>query len=527
MFLGFEPFGDYAVSTGPAERLNTYVISQAAIDWQTIIYAASHELISGPNDSPPDRAYYGTMEKAFRIQRSVIGADRIGEAVTIGLGENRLSNHDANYDELAADTTAIGQKLLIRMGDRRKYFAGNWINVLRGYSAGFTIDRESMVFNVRDAGWRLDVPLSQNIYGGTGGEDGTVDVKGKRKQLCFGHLLNVTAPLIDPTNLSFQVHDGRLNAIEKVYVRGVELTLDADYENVAAMNGTSLSAGEYATCIAQGWFRVAVAGGTELGQVTCDLEGENTGEAFPETAADIVRRMLAIATDYADPDELVTSAFDDLNTVQPAPIGYLCPLGSDETVAGAVGKIMAGVGGWGGALRDERYGVWRLDTPSGVPTALYDATNLADAPALAQIPEDLSPPPWRVRVPFGRNWTVQTDLAGSVSDARRAFCAEENRYATAESNTIKRDHPPGHEVVFDAYFRDESDAQDEADRRLALWGARPELYVIKLAQLLPVHELGETIKVTFPRLRLDDGKLLRVVRTVDDDAEGVELMAVG
>lgn len=105
--------------------------------WQIVIYAATHELISGPSDSPPDQAYFGTMEQAFRIERSVIGSGRIGEEVTIGLGEIRLSNSEGDYDQLGIDTAAVGQPCLIRMGDKSRHFASNWRTVLRGMSWAF------------------------------------------------------------------------------------------------------------------------------------------------------------------------------------------------------------------------------------------------------------------------------------------------------------------------------------------------------------------------------------------------------
>src|SRR5690606_24456603 len=121
-------------------------------------------------------------------------------------------------------------------------------------------------------------------------------------------------------------------------------SFEADYETVALMNAASLSAGEYATCLAAGWVRVGVANEDERGTLTCDFAGDKTGGTFVETTADIVRRMLG-ATMIADPEGLVVASFDALNTAQPAPVGYGVPAGSDETVAVATGRLMAGAGG--------------------------------------------------------------------------------------------------------------------------------------------------------------------------------------
>ena len=365
MLPGLDPWGDSPLGDEAISAAIGYSEFEAAISWQIVIYAATHELISGPVDSPPDQAYFGTMEQAFHIERSVIGSGRIGEEVTIGLGEIRLSNAEADYDQLGIDTAAVGQPCLIRMGDKTRYFAGNWRTVLRGYVVGFRVDADSIAFDIRDSGFRLDVPLSKNVYGGTGGEDGGDDLKGKRKPVYFGHNSNVLATLVIPASLAYQISDGQIHAVSAVYVRGVAQVFSADYATVAAMNAASLSVGQYATCLAAGWIRIAVAGGSEVGQVTVDFSGDKTGGVFVEKTADIVRRILALATDYVDPDELATGTFDALNAAQPAEIGYGIPTGSEETASLAIRKIMASIGGWAGARRNGIFEVRRFDAPSG------------------------------------------------------------------------------------------------------------------------------------------------------------------
>ena len=165
----------------------------------------------------------------------------------------------------------------------------------------------------------------------------------------------------------------------------------------------------------------------------------------------------------------------------------------------------------------------------GIPTAIYDRLNLDAVPALVPLPDDLKPPPWRVRVAHARNWTVQTtDLAGSVADARRAYLAEEVRYVSAESEEVRTNFPPGKEMIVDAYFRDEANALAEASRRLALWGTTPrEMYQLKLSQPMFVHEVGELIGIETDRFGLEEGKIVRIAKLIEDSGEGVEIMAVG
>lgn len=525
MFTGFDALGMAALGETLDERFYWGAEASWLLDWQVFIYAATHEYITRPLDDPPEQAFFGTLEKAFRIDRSIIG-DHIGEEVTVGLGEVRITNYEADYDFLARLHTPLGQPITIRMGDRTGPYAA-WRTILNGFMTSHTPDRDGVTFQLRDAGHKLDVPASPNLYLGTGSTEGTSDLEGKRKPRWFGYVLNVSPPLVIPASLSYQLNDGQIQAVTAVYIRGVAQVFVGDYATVAAMNAAGLSVGQYATCLALGWMRIGVATDTELGQVTCDFEGDKLGGVFVYTAADIVRRILNIATLVVDPDELSVASFTALNALQPAALGYGIPVGDEQTAAAAIGAVMRGIGGWCGARRTGAFEVKRFATPTGAPSGRYTRDNLQSV-AVGLLPEDVSPPPWRALVAYQRNYTVQTDLAGSVSEERRAFVKEELRYGVAEDESVLLDFPPGHEMVEDGgYFRDKADAEAEALRTLELYEPGRALYIVKLTEMMAIHELGQVISVTFPRLSLDAGRLMRICRIVEDDVDGIEITAFG
>jgi hypothetical protein len=526
MFTGFDPTGGAAIGEAPDDRCALGGSAEMQVDWEIRIYAATHEMISRPDDDPADQMFKGTLQKAFRIDRSILGSERIGEEITIGLGEVTLTNAEKDYDFLAIDHTAQGQAIAIRMGDRALPYT-SWRTVLSGYMVNTAIDREKITFRLRDAGHQLDVPLSPNIYLGTGGTEGTEDLKDKRKPRWFGWNLQVSPPLVIPSALAYQLNDGPIHQVQAVYVRGVALSLKADYASVALMNAASLSVGEYATCLAAGWIRIAVANDAEIGQVTCDFAGDKAGGVFIDRAADIVRRMLKVTT-IADPDDIGVASFLALAAAQPAPVGIGIGAGDDATVAQVAGRLMASIGGWLGAKRSGKFEVRRFEAPAGPAAGVYDEKNVEDVQTLP-MPEDLSPPPWRVRVGWARNWTPnQTDLAGSVTDERRAFLKEEVRFASAESINVRNDFPPGHEFTkTETFFRDESGALTEAQRLGALYWTPRALYEFPLTEKLFIHELGQLVWLAFPRFDLEGGKLLRIVKLSEDDSDGVTITAFG
>jgi hypothetical protein len=524
MVLGFDPLSGGGLSEAPEDRMAFIGEAEWLLDWEVRIYAATHEYISHGSDVPPNQAYIGTLDRssAFRLDRSVIGNTRIGEEITVGLGEVKLSNLEKDYDFLAVDHTPLGQEVTLWMFNKRRPKAEGRL-ILRGYMVEHSIDRNEITFSCRDGGHNLDVPASPNLYAGTGGAEGGDDLKGKSKPRVFGWVDEFTAPLVIPTSLAFQLNDGPINAVTAARVRGVEQTFSADYATVVLMNSAALTVGHYATCLAAGWGRIAVASDTEIGQVTWDLSGDKAGGIFVETAADIVRRLLAV-TAFVDPDDLAEATFDTLNADQPAPLGYAIGVGDTQTVAAAISAIMASIGGWAGCRRSGRFEVRRFEAPNGTPTARYSKQDLRDV-KLASLPSDLTPPPYRVKIGWGRVWTPnQTNLAGSVSDARRAYLNEEIRLASVEDLSVKADFPPGRDLIEVAtYFRDETDALAEAGRKLELYGVSRALYVVQLCNPLFVHELGQVIGLQFDgRLDLDDEKAGRIVKLSESSAEGVE-----
>jgi hypothetical protein len=510
------------------EPENTVVMAGAAemqIDWALFLFAGTHEYISRPTDPFPSQSFIGTLEHAFRIDRSIIGGDRIGEEITIGLGEITLTNSEGDYDDMESRHSASGGTAVIKMGDRFQPYS-TWITVMTGFLTGTNVGRDAITFGIRDRGYILDIPASPNLYGGTGGMDGTDDLTGKSKPKFFGSVLNVTPPLLAPDFLVFQLNDGPIRSVENVYVRGAALVFAGDYSNLDDLSLAALTIGQYATALNAGLMRIAVATDAELGQVTADFTGDRASGIAPDTAADIVHALLLFGGAELTDADLDLTSFAQCNLDQPAPTCFGIPFGSTMTVATAVAAVMKGVGGWCGSRRDGRFEVKIFEAPSGTPTAIYDKTNVSNL-SLGSLPAEVQPPPWRVRVAYARNWTPkQTDLAGSVTDERRAFLAEEVRFATAENPAIKIDFPFGNELVEDqAYFVNEADALAEAQRKLALYGTIRSLYVIPLCEPFFIHELGQVISIAFDRFGLDAGALARIVKLTEDSEEGVEITA--
>ena len=243
-----------------------------------------------------------------------------------------------------------------------------------------------------------------------------------------------------------------------------------------------------------------------------------------------MKRLIVDTARLAEPGEISQPSFDAFNADQPAPVGYWIADGSEITVQQVVSELLTGAGGFGGFRRNGRFEIQVFKEPAGVPTARYDKIDLIEI-ARERLPGDLSPTPWRFRVQWGRNWTVQTDVDGQagVTAARSAFLREDVRLAEASDARIRADRPLGKDIEPSlSFFAEEGAAEAEAQRRLALYSKARGLYRMKVRNRAFIHDIGDVVLVTYPRWDLVDGRLLRIVSISEDtDEDTVEIVGFG
>ncbi len=493
-----------------------------------VLYAANREFISRSTDQIANVPFYGTLERNIQFDHSIVGQNGF-DAVTLGWGEITLINADGYYDFVIRRYVA-GRRIVLKMGlDGAAY--DDYFTVFDGVASGIHVEEGVVRVYLRDGTYKLEVPAQSTVYGGTGGLDGTEELRGKRAPRLFGYCKNVKPAFVNPTLKLFQVNDGPVQAITAVYSMGKAVTFDQDYADAATLMAASVTPGRYATCIAAGLFRVNFI---LEGDITADVEGDNTGGTFVSTSADIVKRLLQGVASIGVPSDLDVFSFDTVNTLQPAPIGYYLDESSEAKVADVIADIMGKIGGYGGFQREGKFEVQLFRAPSGVPSARYDRTDIIDIKR-EKLPDGISPPPYRYRVAWGRNYLTMTGaaVAGDVSEERRAFLEQSYRLAnsaSADSAQILTDYPQAQDpAAIEGYFRDEADAAAEAQRRLNLYGKSSfSLYRIVLKQRPFVHRMGDLVFVTFPRWDLVDGRLLRVVSITERlETNEVEIMGFG
>jgi hypothetical protein len=466
--------------------------------------------------------YDGRIMAAPVVQRTAFAAGTTSGLIAQGFGELRLANPDGGLDALG-DYGFDGRAFTLLVGDSGDAYSA-FTTLLRGTMEQPTFTDTEISLRIRDRLAELDRPLETDRYAGTNsgstGQEGTADdIKGQVKPRVFGRVLNVTPRPVNVPQQVWQVSDGAVAAIPAVYEGGLAITAGAAYASLADMTGNAPAAGTYRAWAAGGMFRL---GSAPTLAITADVdEGAGAGD---RTTAQVLQRIATGPGGIASGD-VVAGDVTALDAAAAGQVGIYAD--QDTTVLATLDAIANSVGAWCGFDRLGQFRMRRLEVPAGSPVATFrilgrsavaDATT-GDIIALERLPTDddgRGVPAYRVTMRYGRNWTPLdgSQVAGAVTQARRAYLAEEWRSAIATDATVQTKHLRARELSFDSLLVAESDAQAEATRRQALYGVRRDrlrLRTLLTPALASLVDLGAIVRVEVPRYGYTAGRLMVVL----------------
>lgn len=269
-------------------------------------------------------------------------------------------------------------------------------NVAESISIDMRVNTEPFVVNALTA-----------FYGGGGGEEGPIDLAGKIKPLLLGRCFNAEPALIDVVNNVYQFSSyGPIESIEVLYERASAFGASTgDHANYAALVAASIPAGQWATCLAQGMFRL---GAPAYGVITGDVRGDKPGGVWLRKTGEIITRLCSIAgVPSGSIDAASLAALDTAQNSLPnqGRIGiYL----TDQTrLLDLVQRLVRPCNAAAGISTDGKLFVCR--TVFGSAGVTFDAQG-RQRPAVSGVGEEsVSPPYWRIQMQGARNWRVQTD----------------------------------------------------------------------------------------------------------------------
>ncbi|MCW5695769.1 MAG: hypothetical protein KIS96_03430 [Bauldia sp.] len=451
----------------------------------TAANVATHPLMTSANDDPPATHFAARLSR-ISFRRSMRGGDRFG-GVAQGDGMLILDNADGNYDERLFQAVA-GTGIVVKAGSPDIPFR-YWRTIIVGTARDQEFSEKTYSLTMRDDSFRLQLPLRDTLYLGTGGKEGGDALVNKSKPVLLGYRLNIAPPQVDGALLTYQIHDGELDAVFAVRDRGSALSFGEDHANFAALAGATIAGGEYDTCLAEGFIRL---GGTPAGQVTVDAATyRSSGKAY---LAAILRGVLE---DYGPITAFDEPSFTALAAAYPNDHGLWVGENDDATIRDVVERLLDGVAGYVAFSRNGRCRVGTVVEPEGTAAATYGMADIIGEVPHERLPAMLAPPPWRLRLYYSGNDTVQSDLAGAADQV----WAQPGLVALASDTVVRQTYEMAQDVgPFDSYMIDEADASAEATRQLDIYKLPRPLRRVGLVRRALVTEIGDLVDVDYDRL---------------------------
>lgn len=508
--------------------------TSSVLEDYTTLRVSDSGYVTRETDAVGLRVHAPILSAGIEIDRAM-DLDPNGQGAAVAWGSLRLANEGGALDALATASNADGRDVRLRIGRRTALAHGIWrdpawaetAELLGAIGAGWTLDDAELTLALRDAGWWLDRPVDGAAYAGSGGLEGGDALEGKRKPRLRGGtsgdpVREIAPVLVDETAGIYQVSDAE-GGVVTLYERGLSGGITSA-GTVADINAASPSAGTYVVeSSARGLF-VRLGTFPPAGQITVDAWGKFANGATPSAPAavalELLRQDLAVPATWIDAD-----SFTGLAAARTAPAGVFLDL--DEPLDGwaVLGLLMRSSLARLVPRRNGRLAALPLAAiPAGtVPTGTYTAAQIV-ACVQRRLSPPLAPPPYRVRVGWGRNHTVQvSDLAPTLSGARRQELAETWRVVTASSAAVSAAwRRPSDPEVVETALTGAAGAQTLRDDLLALWGvaAGRRLYDVTLPLSYALrHDIGECIVIAWPG-PLAAGALGRIVgeqiRTADN-----------
>jgi hypothetical protein len=513
--------------------MTIYVLQQAGADDAGSVRTwtfATKRILGLPADAMT------RIDKPGNFERHAFGRGSVTGAPQVDFGVARLNGRDGGLDDMAL-AGLDGRPAMLWRGEelsvtdagttrRRDPTFAELDLYLSGTTALPTYDDGVIGLQLRNRQAELaSLPVQTVRYAGDNalpdGVEGTADdLKDALKPVWLGYNENVPVQFVNTSKLIYQLSDAATIAITgaaptAVYDKGAEITANkVEKTTWAAFTHATGPSGElwwYAG--AEGWF--IRLDDSPAGTITVTAQEGTSGDT---TAAQLCRRILR-AHGVANGD---IAGVEALDAVSSEPIGIW--IGTEERTIGSVlGDLLAGAfGTW----TDDRSGVFtfgRLEVPEITVDHTFRRDQLfrgnGEGFRILSGDEPGSPLPISEAVVlFRRNWNVQSgdDLAGSATDAFRAYASEENRKVANDNSAARLKHLLARPYERRTLFTTAAQAATAAVRVVKLFGVRRFIVEVDLStETAAAVRLLQTIAIPIGRFDWDTRKF-RVIGIIDD-----------
>jgi hypothetical protein len=397
----------------------------------------------------------------------------------------------------------------------------DFTKVFQGRTDGVSVDLTGLNIRLRGPFTAIDRTLQTSFYTGTGGLEGSIDNKGNPKPKAWGENKNASPILLDAAKNLYQTHDGQIQSIDKVRDEGDPLTDAGVAADFATLDAWTPVAGQYKSCLSCGVFRI---GDKPQGKLTVDFKGDASG-TYVNSTSEVIGRIVTshLGADNLAASDIDSDSFAALSAANTAPIHYYT--GSNPiTAREVIDKLATAIGAIWYFSRTGALTVKRVEPPLRPTATIMEANISSRGGGLKRVtPEQ---PTYEHRIRWGVNHTPmsENEIAPAVTSVDREFLNAGERYAVSENvgdtseASVRSKFRKARALQIESFFVAESDAQEEADRRQAIWGLPRHRYTVPVTDGLFAYWVGDVVSLDLDRFGLSGGKNLLVV-SVNENAK--------
>lgn len=434
------------------------------VDTDTPLWLSDLGYTTAPDDAVPNRHYQPGIAGGVSINESL----PLTGTARLSYGDIEIHNEDGGFDWLL-DEVVQGRPIRIYYGapdwplsDFRLQVSGV-VERLSSRRAG----RLNIVMQDRLAD--LDVPVTEETIGSGVNKD-------VLKPVVFGEVHNLSAALEDAANHVYRVHDGQIERVIEVRDNGAPVGATPD-----------LVAGTFA--LTQ----------NPEGTITASVQGDNDG-TYRNTIASLIEH-LAVERAGWDSNDIDTANFSAFEATHPEPVGIASL--SRRSVLQVCQDLAASVGAQVSVSRLAKLRLLQIDFPVTPVRDIRPEDYERGSLRISGEPDIVA----AVKIGYCRNWTVQSDLTTGLPAEHHDLYGREWLTVTAVSPITATTYRLPVEVdMEETCLLTETDAQAEADRRLAIWMVPRRVFRLRgFAHLIPLQP-GDGVTLYHPRYGLFEGK---------------------
>jgi hypothetical protein len=311
-----------------------------------------------------------------------------------------------------------------------------------------------------------------------------------------------TPTLIDLPSNKYQVSGTTSTTIENVYNNGVKFTSGVVTGSLSTFNVTTPAQGTWIAY--QNLFKVTPLDSTEYPYAPIPLT---------EITADFSDSSVTYATSKSI--TVNSSAITKLNSISSGGIGLY--INQESTFRSVLDSIVKSVGGYwwfGDSIDNSSYimnaGIY--EEPSDEADVLILPYQIVSCERAATGVGENGIPYYSIVGKYGKIETVQEDVLGATTQARKARLLQQ--YLTQESvdTVIKQKHPQSQRLQFESLLTTRANTQTVTDRLLAYFKKRCDVVSLTAYfSTLPDIKIGQTVLVKYDRLWYNQSVKFRLI----------------